>query len=130
MKAKKKKKPEAQKAATTQHLLHDAEGAASGAVAGAVMGSIAGPPGIVAGALLGAVAGAVAASALDVDAEQKAEHTRELDEVIGVGGGDLGAPNLKHPPATIGAYSAASVAGGQASGEDQPAEGPIQTPES
>jgi hypothetical protein len=49
---------------------------------------------------------------------------RELDAEIGVSGGDLGAPNLKHPPATTGVYSAASSGAG-ASGES-PAEGPMQ----
>ena len=79
-----------------------------------------------AGALIGGVAGAVAASALEKDAAQKAAHTRELDEQIGVTGGDLGAPNLKHPPARVGAYSAASV-GAATSGDDdeEPAEGPM-----
>jgi hypothetical protein len=129
---KKKKKTDAEKKieseATTKHIVHDAEGAASGAVAGAVFGSIAGPPGMVAGALIGAVAGAIAASALDTDAERGAERTRELDEEIGVSGGDLGAPNLKHPPATIGAYSTA-VAGGGDTSDEEPAEGPMQTPE-
>jgi uncharacterized membrane protein len=127
MKDKKKKKTREIKA--THHLEHDAEGAASGAVAGAVFGAMAGPPGMVAGAVIGAVAGAVAASALDIDSELRAKHTRELDEAIGVSGGDLGAPNLKHPPATIGAYSAGSTAGGGASDESEPAEGPMQTPE-
>ncbi len=41
-------------------------------------------------------------------------------------GGELGAPNLKHPPARVGAYSAAS-AGVATGGDDDeaPAEGPI-----
>jgi len=126
MKAKKNNAEETEKA--TRHLIHDAEGAASGAVAGAVLGSIAGPPGMAAGAVIGAVAGAIAATALDVDAERSAKRTRELDEEIGVSGGDLGAPNLKHPPATSGAYSAASV-DEDALVDEQPAEGPMQAPE-
>jgi hypothetical protein len=130
--AAKKKKTEAQKKAeaeTTKHIVHDAEGAASGAVAGAVFGAIAGPPGMVAGAVIGAVAGAIAASALDTSAEQAAERTRELDEEIGVSGGDMGAPNLKHPPAKVGAYSAAVAGGGEMPEDEEPAEGPMQTPE-
>ena len=111
-----------------QHLVHDTEGAASGAVAGAVLGAAAGPPGIVAGAIIGAVAGALTAEVLETDGERVAAHDRELDEEIGVSGGDLGAPNLKHPPAKVGAYSAASAGAGASDGE-QPAEGPIQTPE-
>jgi hypothetical protein len=108
------------------HVAHEAEGVASGAAAGAVLGAAAGPAGIVAGAVLGGAAGAIAAVALDKDAARKAARTRELDEEIGVSGGDLGAPNLKHPPARVGAYSAASAGAGATSGDDEePAEGPM-----
>jgi hypothetical protein len=110
------------------HLVHDAEGAASGAVAGVILGVVAGPPGMVAGAILGAAAGAVAAEAMEKDGERAAAHTRELDEEIGVMGGDLGAPNLAHPPARIGAYSTAAT-GTDASPDVDEAEGPIQAPE-
>ena len=110
------------------HLLHDAEGAASGAMVGAVLGAMAGPPGMVAGALLGAAAGALAVEAMETESERRAKHTTELDEEIGVIGGDLGAPNLRHPPASNGAYSAGATGVATPSG-DQPAEGPIQTPE-
>jgi hypothetical protein len=111
-----------------QHLVHDAEGAASGAVAGAVLGAAAGPPGVVAGAIIGAVAGAITAEVLETDGERTAAHDRELDEEIGVSGGDIGAPNLKHPKAKVGAYSSAS-AGAAAPDGEEPAEGPMQTPE-
>jgi hypothetical protein len=124
----KKKKADPVPEKPTHHLLHDAEGAASGAVAGAVFGAIAGPPGVVAGAVIGAVAGAIAASALDSEAEQQSERTRVLDAEIGVSGGDLGAPNLKHPPAIVGAYSGASVVA-DAPDDEEAAEGPMQTPE-
>ena len=50
-----------------------------------------------------------------------------LDAVIGVNGGDLGAPNLEHPPATRGTYSAAASGGGASAGAT--ADGPMQTPE-
>ena len=44
-------------------------------------------------------------------------------------GGELGAPNLKHPgPVGSATYSAASAGAGSSGGE-QPAEGPMQTPE-
>jgi len=112
-----------------KHLVHDAEGAATGAVAGAILGAVAGPPGIVAGAILGAAAGAVAAEALETEGERVAAHTRELDEEIGVMGGDLGAPNLKHPPAKVGAYSTAATGTGASGGGSEPAEGPMQVPE-
>jgi hypothetical protein len=109
-------------------LKHEAEGAASGAVAGAVIGAAAGPPGVVAGAILGAVAGTMAGAVLDGESSREASHTRALDAQMGVSEGDLGAPNLKHPPAKVGAYSAASTGAGSPGGAD-PAEGPMQTPE-
>jgi hypothetical protein len=115
--------------AATRRIEHEAEAAASGAIVGAVVGAAAGPAGVAAGAVIGGIAGALAGSVLDQDSTERAARTRELDAIIGVTEGDLGAPNLKHPPATIGAYSAASVGeGGTGSGE--PAEGPIQSPES
>ena len=57
-----------------------------------------------------------------------AAHDRELDEEIGVMGGDLGAPNLKHPPAKVGAYSTAATGTGASGGGSEPAEGPMQIP--
>jgi|HubBroStandDraft_6_1064221.scaffolds.fasta_scaffold431232_2 phage tail tape-measure protein len=110
------------------HLAHDAEGAASGAVVGAAVGAMAGPVGVVAGALLGAAAGALAVEAMGTEADRRAAHDAELDEEIGVTGGDLGAPNLKHPPAKVGAPSAAAAGVGATAGTE-PAEGPMQTPE-
>ncbi len=130
MKAKKAKKANpADRKQKRAHVVHEAEGAASGAVAGAVLGAAAGPIGIVAGAVLGGAAGAAAASALENDATRKAARTRKLDEEIGVSGGELGAPNLKHPPARVGAYSAVS-AGVATTGDDdeEPAEGPLSPP--
>ena len=110
------------------HRAHEAEGGASGALAGAVLGAGAGPPGMVAGAVIGSVAGALAGGVLDRESSKKVAYSRELDAVIGVSEGELGAPNLKHPPARIGAYSAAST-GAASSPSEQPAEGPIQAPE-
>jgi hypothetical protein len=110
------------------HVARDTEGVAAGMVVGGAVGAIAGPPGIVAGAIIGGAAGAVAAVALERDADRQATRTRELDAEIGVSGGDLGAPNLKHPRPTVGAYSASS-AGVSTSGGEDPAEGPMQTPD-
>lgn len=110
-----------------KRLIHDVEGSGSGALAGAVLGAAAGPVGIAVGAVLGGVAGALAGDVLDKDASKRAAHTKDLDEQIGVGGGDLGAPGLLHPPAQVGAYSSAS-AGGQSEAESEPAEGPMQVP--
>jgi phage tail tape-measure protein len=110
-------------------IAHEAEAAASGAVAGSVVGAAAGPPGMVAGAIIGGVAGAIAGAVLDGESSRQASHTRELDAEIGVSEGELGAPNLEHPKAERGVYSGAST-GVASSSSEQPAEGPMQTPES
>jgi hypothetical protein len=102
-----------------RHVVHEAEGLASGAVVGAILGTAAGPPGMVAGAVMGAVAGGIAAIALDADADRDTARTQELDEEIGVMGGDLGAPNLKHPPAKVGAFSVAATGATTASGDSR-----------
>ncbi len=114
--------------AAKRRLFHEAEGTASGALAGAVVGAAAGPPGIVAGVVLGAAAGRLTGQALDNESARKAARTRELDAEIGVSEGELGAPNLLHPPATVGAYSRAS-SGAAVPAERAPAEGPMQPPE-
>ena len=111
-----------------QRIAHEAEGVAAGALAGAALGSAAGPPGIAAGAVIGGLAGVISGAVLDSESSRRASRSRELDAQIGVIGGDLGAPNLKHPPAERGAYSAASVGVDSSSGEE-PAEGPMQVPE-
>ena len=108
---------------------HEVEGAASGALAGGVVGAAAGPAGIVAGAVIGGIAGAIAATVMDQEASRRDERTRALDAAIGVSEGDLGAPNLRHPPAFVGAYSAAS-SGSSLDGSEDSAEGPFQAPES
>ena len=113
---------------SNQRLAHEAEGAAAGALAGAALGVAAGPPGALAGAVMGAAVGAIAAATLDTQAAEAAQGERRLDEEIGVIGGEIGAPNLKHPPAKVGAYSSAS-AGGSSSSDSTPAEGPMSEPE-
>ena len=121
-------KSQEQKAATRRHE-HEAEGGVAGALAGAAMGAIAGPPGAVAGAVIGGIVGAMATGALERGEAERAAVDRELDAEIGVSGGELGAPNLKHPPAKRGLYSAASSGAGAMS-DSTPAEGPMQPPES
>lgn len=111
-----------------RHMAYELEGGASGALAGAALGAGAGPPGVVAGAIVGGVVGAVAGVVLDRESSRRLAHTKELDEEIGVMGGDLGAPNLLHPPSSLGAPSAAS-SGVQSSPDQDPAEGPMQVPE-
>lgn len=110
-----------------KHAIHEAAGTAGGALAGAALGSVAGPPGLAAGAVIGGVVGAFVAKISDEEAERVSFHDQELDEAIGVSGGDLGAPSLKHPPATRGTYSAASCGGGSGGGSS--ADGPMPAPE-
>lgn len=125
-----KKKPHAQVQGTllssTDRHLHEAGGAAGGAIAGAALGFVAGPAGAAAGALIGGVVGALVAKIGDEESERVSLHEGELDAVIGVNGGDLGAPNLEHPPATRGTYSSAAAGGGGGGGGT--ASGPMPTP--
>ena len=84
---------------TDRHPVHEAGGAAGGALAGAAIGSLGGPAGAAAGAVIGGVVGVFVAKIGDEEAARVSLHDGELDAAIGVSGGDLGAPNLKHPPA-------------------------------
>jgi Glycine zipper len=106
------------------HVYGTTVGALGGELAGGIVGALAGPPGVVAGMLIGAAAGALAGHALDNDAEREREADDALDESIGVTSGDLGAPNLKHPPAKRGTFSAASM-GVPGQADRTPVEGPI-----
>lgn len=126
--ASRKKNKSASEKAHKQRIVHEAESTAMGALAGAALGAAAGPPGMAAGAIIGGLVGAATGAVLENESVRAEAHDRDLDAQIGVIGGTLGAPNLKHPPAKIGAFSAASVGGGSSS-ENQPAEGPFQTPE-
>ncbi len=110
-----------------RRVVHELEGGAAGAATGAIVGVAAGPVGAVVGAVLGAAAGAAAGFVVDADEEAQSQRTRELDADIGVSGGTLGAPNLAHPEAKRGTYSAASSGASEASAS--PAEGGMQTPE-
>jgi hypothetical protein len=111
-----------------RHPFHEAGGAAGGALAGAAVGSIAGPAGAAAGAVIGGVVGAMVAKVADEEADRVSIHEGELDAEIGVSGGDLGAPNLEHPPAVRGTYSA-GAAGGGGSSSGRSSEGPMSAPE-
>lgn len=110
---------------TAQHVAHGLEAAAGGAAVGATVGMIAGPVGAAAGAAIGGVAAALAEAVAEADDERAAARDAELDDEIGVTSGEIGAPNLKHPPAKIGAFSAAAMGAGGGD-ETTPAEGPIQ----
>ena len=75
----------------------------------------------------GGVVGAIVAKISDEEADRVSFHDGELDAEIGVNGGDLGAPNLKHPPAIRGTYSAGSAGGGGAS-SGRTSDGPMPAP--
>jgi hypothetical protein len=111
-----------------RRLEHEAETGLSGALAGAAVGALAGPPGAVAGAVIGGVVGVLAGVALENQSADEAVRNAKLDDEIGVNGGEMGAPNLEHPPAIRGTYSAA--ASGMDGSSDAPAEGPMQSPDS
>ena len=123
----KKTNAEAVSPTSKDRLTREAEGTAGGAVAGAAMGALAGPPGVAVGAVLGAVAGALAGAALGKEAAERSEEDELLDAEIGVTEGDIGAPNLAHPPAKRAAVSAA-VAGSGGSDGAGTSEGPLPAP--
>ncbi len=110
-----------------RRMAHESEGGATVALAGAVLGAAAGPPGMIAGAIIGGVAGTITGAVLDSESSKQSLRERALDAEIGVSEGALGAPNLAHPPAKVGAYSAAS-AGVESSPSEEPAEGPVAPP--
>jgi hypothetical protein len=68
--------------------------------------------------------GALSSTAFATVAAKHDEHDEKLDRDIGVAEGDIGAPNLRHPPPKVGAFSAAS-AGADSSSGVEPSEGPI-----
>lgn len=127
------KKQRAPKTATAIALQrrheHEGEGVVAGAVTGAAVGAIAGPPGAIAGAIIGGLIGGLTGAVLDTAVGENTANDRKLDAEIGVSGGDLGAPNLLHPPAIRGTFSAASAGAGGGLGST-PSEGPTQAPES
>lgn len=105
-------------------------GASGGALAGAALGAFAGPVGLVAGGLIGAAAGAAAGIAfVDAEAEQ-AVMDEQLDEEIGVIGGNIGVASPNAPKSNRGVVSASSAGVGGTGGGDtnigiSPDEGPI-----
>ena len=80
-----------------------------GAISGAVLGGLAGPVGAVAGALIGAGIGALSSMAFEGVTAARDVHEEKLDRDLGIAEGDIGAPNLPHPPAKVGALSGASA---------------------
>jgi hypothetical protein len=126
-KSRRERKSNAAKAAGLRHR-HEAEAGAAGAVSGAALGAMAGPPGIIAGAVIGGIVGALASGAFEANAVELAARDRVLDAELGISEGDIGAPNLKHPAATTGAYSAAAC-GVDSSAGSSSSEGPMQVPD-
>jgi len=126
MKKKRLEKSKAARVAASRHR-HEAEAGVAGAISGAAMGAMAGPPGAVAGAVIGGVVGVLAAGAAEANAVDLAARDRTLDAELGISEGDIGAPNLKHGPVGIGAYSVASSGAGSST-DSEPAEGPMQSP--
>jgi len=86
-----KRKEKKGKALKPNHTHGEIAGALAGEVVGGIVGSLAGPPGAVAGMVIGGAAGALAGKVIDQEAERGHIHDEELDEEIGVTGGDLGA---------------------------------------
>src|SRR5262245_5437381 len=104
-----------------------------GAVSGAGLGAMAaGPPGAVTGAIVGGAMGVTSGWAADAHAVEAAERDKRLDAEIGVSNGTIGAPNLEHPPARVGALSAESAGAARERGPTSPvdAQGPISPPTS
>jgi len=127
MKKKNMAKSRDARAASSRHE-HEAEASVGGALAGAALGAFGGPAGAAAGAVIGGIVGAVAAGVAEKNSADHAARDGELDAEIGVSGGDLGAPNLEHPPARTGLYSMASTGAG-ASDDAAPSAGPMQAPD-
>jgi len=112
------------KTSPARRRLREAAGGAAGAIGGAALGAMAGPPGAVAGAVIGGIVGALACAAIQNEAIEISERQRELDAELGISDGDIGAPNLEHPPSERGAFSTA-VCGAEVITDAQPAEGPM-----
>jgi phage tail tape-measure protein len=70
---------------------------AAGAVAGALAGALGGPVGAAIGGLVGAAIGAAAGEALEESTEAHDVRDAELDAIIGVEGGDIGARRRQAP---------------------------------
>jgi hypothetical protein len=98
-----------------------------GVAAGAALGSFAGPVGVLAGAIGGSIVGAVLAIGHNRQIEIEGLEEERIDRELGISGGTIGAPNLRHPPPSIGGlYHASSLGVGHARNDDEiVAEGPI-----
>lgn len=98
-----------------------------GVLAGAALGAFAGPAGLIAGALGGSFVGAVLAIGHNRQMRLDAIDEERVDRELGIIGGDIGAPNLRHPPATVGTFSSGSLGFGGRT-DTEVAEGPMPPP--
>jgi hypothetical protein len=73
-------------------------GALLGISAGVLLGLVAGWIGAIVGFAVGGAAGLLAGTAMHRDEGRRAARGRELDAIIGVDGGDLGAAPVSMPP--------------------------------
>jgi hypothetical protein len=73
-------------------------GVVLGLAAGVLLGMVAGLAGVFLGLAAGAGAGFLAGAAMHRDEGHRAARVRELDAIIGVTGGDLGAAPVSMPP--------------------------------
>lgn len=69
--------------------------------------------------------GASAGWAHESGSRQRALHDRQLDQEIGVDGGDIGAVAGRGPEARIGAFSAATTGAAANETDPTPSDGPI-----
>lgn len=96
-----------------------------GVLAGASLGAFAGPVGALAGAIGGSIVGAVLAIGHNRQMHWDAEEEERIDRELGIIDGDIGAPNLSHPPPSIGGLYSATSMGISPSLEANVAEGPF-----
>jgi uncharacterized membrane protein YdjX (TVP38/TMEM64 family) len=71
-----------------------------GILAGAALGAFAGPVGLLAGAIAGSAVGVVLAVGHNRQMYLESLEEERYDREMGIIGGDIGAPNLRHPPPT------------------------------
>ena len=100
-------------------------GMMAGACAGATTGAITGPVGLAIGIVVGGAIGASSGVVMEMVEHEHRVHDEQLDRDIGVSGGDIGSPNLSHPPARFGMYHYESLGMGSVA-QHAPAEGPMQ----
>jgi hypothetical protein len=99
-----------------------------GALSGAFLGAMAGPPGALTGAIIGAAIGALSSLAYEAQMARRDARGGRLDSDLGISEGEIGAPNVAHPPVRIGAFSVAASGASSSLGQT-PAAGPFTQPE-